>query len=118
MFGARVLRVPGPEVFRFEAVGARLVSYVVVGTTAHECHLAGHEFHRAAGVVEPQPSSAPDDGVHGQLDRASQSQPPRRLGHRPGEDGAGGPRPRKVILQYVHAISISTATVIGKDSSV
>jgi len=56
--------------------------------------------------------------VHGQLDRASQSQSPRRLGHRPGEDGARGPRPRKVIVQYVHAIIISAATMLGKGSSV
>nr|WP_252124982.1 hypothetical protein [Streptomyces sp. MBT84] len=91
---------------------------VVIGAAADERHLARHEFHRAGGVVEPQPSPAPDDGVHKPLDRAGRPQPPRRLGHRPGEDGAGGACPRKAIVQYVHATNISETTTSANDPSV
>jgi hypothetical protein len=45
--------------------------------------------------------------MHRQLDGAGQPQAPRRLGHRPGKDAAGGASPGKVILQNVHDMSVS-----------
>jgi hypothetical protein len=56
--------------------------------------------------------------VHGQLDRAGQPQPPRRFGHRPGEDGAGGACPREAIVQYIHATIVSQTITLGIDLSV
>jgi hypothetical protein len=110
--------MPVPELLRFEAVRARRVTDVVIGAAPDERHLTGYEFHRVAGVVQPQPAPAPYDGVHGQLDRPGQPQSPRRLGHRPREDGTGSAGPREAIVQYVHPISIRRAAPMRVPSSV
>jgi uncharacterized protein YbjT (DUF2867 family) len=83
------------------------VSDVVVGAAADERHVTGRELERGLRIVEPQPRPSLDDGMHRQLDGAGQPQAPRRLGHRPGKDAAGGARPGKVILQNVHDVSVS-----------
>ena len=83
------------------------VSYVVVGAATDERHVAGREFERVLRIVEPQPRPSLDNGMHRQLDGAGQPQPPRRLGHRAGEDAAGGAGPGQVILQNVHNMSVS-----------
>ena len=86
---------------------------VVVGAAPDERQVAGSELERRLRIVEPQPGPSLHNGMHRQLDGARQPQPPRRLGHRPGKDAAGGASPRKVILQKVHNMSVSR-----KESSV
>jgi hypothetical protein len=54
--------------------------------------------------------------VHRELDGAAQPQPPRRLGDRPREDGAGGPRPHQVIIQQVHGITLRKTSVTVKQA--
>src|SRR5260370_20473077 len=49
-----------------------------------------------------------------QRDGAGQQQAPRRLGHRPGKDAAGGASPGKMILQNVHDMSVSRNKSSGK----
>ena len=78
----------------------------MVGAAPDERHVAGREFERGLRIVEPQPRPSLDNGMHRQLDGAGQPQPPRRLGHRPGKDAAGGAGPGKVILQNVHNMSV------------
>jgi len=90
-----------------------LVSDVVVRAASDERNVAGRELERLVRIVEPQPRPAPDNGMHRQLDGARQQQAPRRLGHRPGKDAAGGASPGQVILQNVHDVSVS-----HKESSV
>jgi hypothetical protein len=101
------------EFLRFEAVGAGVVADVVVGTAADECHVAGRELEWALWIIEPQPCSPSDDSMDRELDGARQSQSPRGPGHRPGEDGAGGTRPREVILEQVHV-----RRMVGETSSI
>src|ERR1700752_2948163 len=110
--------VPSLELIGFQAVGAGFVSDVVVGSAAHEGHLAGDQFYRAAVVVEPHPASAADHGVDGELDGADQPYPPWGHGDRAGEDRTVGAGTRKVITQYVHLPSISGATTTGNSKSV
>lgn len=83
------------------------MSDVVVGAAADERHVAGRELKRRVWIVEPQPRPSLDNGMHRQLDGARQPQAPRRLGHRPGKDAAGGASSGKVILQNVHDMSVS-----------
>jgi hypothetical protein len=95
-----------PELFRLQAGGPGLVSDVVIGSATDDCELAGCQLERRLRIVKPQPGAPLDDGVHSQLDSARQSQSPRGPGHRPGEDAAGSVRPREVILQEVHVMSL------------
>src|SRR5947209_8376516 len=95
------------ELFWRQAGGGGFVSDVVVGAATDERHVAGREFKRGLGIVEPQPGPSLDNGMHRQLDGAGQQQAPRRLGHRPGKDAAGGASPDKMILQNVHDMSVS-----------
>jgi hypothetical protein len=95
------------ELFRRQAGGGGFVSDVVVRAAADERHVAGGELERGSRVVEPQPRSSLDNGMHRELDGAGQPQAPRRLGHRPGKDAAGRASPGKVILQNVHDMSVS-----------
>lgn len=95
-----------PELFRRQAAGGGLVSDVVVGAATDERHVAGRESERGLRIVEPQPRPSLDNGMHRQLDGAGKPQSPRRLGHRPGKDAAGGAGPGKVILQNVHNMSV------------
>jgi hypothetical protein len=86
---------------------------VVVGAAPDERQLAGSELERRVRIVEPQPRPSLNNGMHRQLDGAGQPQPPRRVGHRPGKDAAGGTSPGQAILQNVHDMSVSR-----KESSV
>ena len=101
------------ELFWRQAGSGGFVSDVVVGAAADERHLAVRELERGLRIVEPQPRPSLDNGMHRQLDGAGQPQAPRRLGHRPGKNAAGGASPGKVILQNVHDMSVS-----HKESSV
>ena len=83
------------------------MSDVVVGPAADERHVAGSELERGLRIVEPQPRPSLDNGMHRKLDGAGQPQAPRRLGHRPGKDAAGGASPGKMVLQNVHEMSVS-----------
>jgi hypothetical protein len=104
--GALIAGMARAELFRRQAGGGGLVSEVVVGAAPDERHVAGRELERGLRIVEPQPRPSLDNGMHRQLDGAGQPQPPRRLGHRPGKDAAGGASPGKVILQNVHDMSV------------
>ncbi len=97
----------GSELFRRQASGGGLVSDVVVGAATDERDVAGSELERRVWIVEPQPRPSLDNGMHRQLDRAGQPQPPRWLGHRPGKDAAGGASDRQVVLQKIHEMSVS-----------
>ena len=95
-----------PELVRRQAAGGGFVSEVVVGAAPDERHVAGREFERGLRIVEPQPRPSLDNGMQRQRDGAGQPQAPRRLGHRLGEDAAGGAGPGEVILQNVHDMSV------------
>jgi hypothetical protein len=95
------------ELFWRQTGGGGFVSDVVIGAATDERYVAGREFERGLWIVEPQPRPSLDNGMHRELDGAGQPQAPRRLGHRPGKDAAGGASPGKVILQNVHDMSVS-----------
>jgi hypothetical protein len=96
-----------PELRGFEAVGAGLMPDIVIGSAANERHIAWRKLHRTLrGIVKPQPSAPLGDGMHSELDRAAEPQPPGRPGNGTSEDRAGGARPRQVIHEQIH-ISIT-----------
>src|SRR5260221_3787420 len=107
MAGALMAGVECPDLFWGQAGPAGFVSDVVVGAAADECNVAGRELERGLRIVEPQPRPSLDNGMQRQRDGAGQPQAPRGLGHRPGEDAAGGAGPGQVILQNVHNMSVS-----------
>ena len=94
------------ELFWRQAGGGGFVSDVVVGAAADSATSPGASWTAACGV---RATTSPylDNGMHRQLDGAGQPQAPRKLGHRPGKDAAGGASPDKVILQNVHDMSVS-----------
>ena len=69
-------------------------------------------------LIEDTGASAADHGVDGELDRAGQSQSPRGLGDRSGEDRTTGSGTRQMITQYVHMPSIGTTAASGNEEGV
>jgi hypothetical protein len=78
VIGVRIVSgVLSSEIVWIQTEGGRAVGDTVVETTSDECDVAGGELECRLWVVEPQPRTAPDDGVNGELDCARKAHPPR-----------------------------------------
>jgi hypothetical protein len=71
--GVLIVAVLSPEVVCAQAHGGGAVGDAVVGTAPDERYVAGGELECRSGVLEPQPGTAPHDGVDGELDGAGQA---------------------------------------------